>query len=172
MLSIRFKPIGKKGQHSFRVVVDNKRSKLKGAFVEDLGWYNPHNNGFSVSEDRTKYWLGVGAQPTNSVHNLLVRAGVIPGPKKAVHSTKKKKTEEVSIEKPATVSAEATADKEEVSVEPIEEVKPAEETQEKQPKEQKDATEEEGDKPKKENKEEGKDNEVKESGDEKKTEGS
>lgn len=96
MLSIKLKPIGKKGQISYRIVVAEARSKLKGRFVEDLGWYNPYTNEFKVDEEKTKKWLSSGAQATDSVHNLLVRAGVYPGPKKAVHSTKKKKTEEGS----------------------------------------------------------------------------
>lgn len=94
MLAIKFKRVGKKKQASFRVVIAEKRSKLTGRFVEDIGWYNPHTNEFSLKDERVKYWLGVGAQPTDSVHNLLVRAGIITEPKVAVHSTKKRKKQE------------------------------------------------------------------------------
>lgn len=90
MLAIKFRPVGKKKQRSFRVVVAEKRSKLQGRFVEDLGWYNPHNDQYSLNEERVKYWIGTGAQPTDGVHNLLVRAGILPGPKRPVHSSRKK----------------------------------------------------------------------------------
>jgi len=106
MLSIKLKPIGKKGHISYRIVVAEARSKLKGRFVEDLGWYNPYTNEFKIDEEKTKKWLSSGAQATDSVHNLLVKAGVCPGPKKAVHSTKKKKIEEGSAVKSGGESAE------------------------------------------------------------------
>ncbi len=71
MLSIKLKMIGKKGQRSFRLIVQEARSKLRGKFIEDLGWYNPHSNQFEVKKDRVLYWLKVGAQPTETVSQLL-----------------------------------------------------------------------------------------------------
>ena len=71
MLSIKLKMIGKKGQRSFRVIIQEARSKLRGKFIEDLGWYNPHSNKFEVKKDRVLYWLKVGAQPTETVSQLL-----------------------------------------------------------------------------------------------------
>jgi len=71
MLSIKLKLIGKKGQRSFRVIVQEARSKLRGKFIEDLGWYNPHSNQFEIKKDRVLYWLKVGAQPTETVSQLL-----------------------------------------------------------------------------------------------------
>ena len=143
MLSIKLKPIGKKGQISYRIVVAEARSKLKGRFVEDLGWYNPYTNEFKVDEEKTKKWLSTGAQATDSVHNLLVRAGVYPGPKKAVHSTKKKKTEEGSApeggggsvekaEAPKQESTEKNKEPEDKPEEPTEEPK-EKESEEKKP---------------------------------------
>ena len=106
MLSIRFKPVGKKKQISFRVVVVERRSKLQGRFIEDLGWCNTHTDTHSVKEERIKYWLGVGAQPTDSVHNMLVRASVVDGPKRAVHAKKKVSKEEAQV--PAESQNEST----------------------------------------------------------------
>ncbi|MBI2594986.1 MAG: 30S ribosomal protein S16 [Candidatus Colwellbacteria bacterium] len=71
MLSIKLKMIGKKGQRSFRIIVQEARSKLRGKFIEDLGWYNPHSNKFEIKKDRVLYWLKVGAQPTETVSQLL-----------------------------------------------------------------------------------------------------
>jgi small subunit ribosomal protein S16 len=103
MLAIKLRPVGKKKQISFRIVVVPKRSKLKGRFVEDLGWYNPHTDLFSVNKERAQYWVGEGAQPTDSVHNILISAHVIEGAKRAVHATSKKQAEE----KPAEATAVA-----------------------------------------------------------------
>lgn len=85
MLAIKFKRIGKKGQPSFRVIVAEKRSKIQGRYAADLGWYNSRTDQFNVKGDLAKDWILKGAQPTDSVHNLLVKAGVIAGAKKPVH---------------------------------------------------------------------------------------
>ena len=98
MLAIKFKRVGKKHQASFRVVVAEKRSKLNGRFVDDLGWFNPKTDAFEINKEKTMYWIGVGAQPTASIHNLLNRAGVIKGKKIAVHKKAKvKKGEAVEM---------------------------------------------------------------------------
>ena len=92
MLAIKLKRIGKKRQASFRVVVMEKRSKLQGRFVEDLGWANPHTDEQKVDAERTTHWLKVGAQPTDTAWNLLVKAGVVRGKKIAVHGKSKQTT--------------------------------------------------------------------------------
>ena len=74
MLVIKLRLIGKKGQHSFRVVVQEKRSKLQGAFTDDLGWFNPHTNQVKLNQERLKYWLGNGAQLTESMEKVIKHA--------------------------------------------------------------------------------------------------
>lgn len=93
MLSIKLKKIGKRHQASFRVVVTEKRSKLQGRYVEDLGWMNPREDAAELKKERITYWINHGAQPTNTVHNILVSQGVIAGPKRPVHGKKKVATE-------------------------------------------------------------------------------
>lgn len=89
MLAIKLKKIGKKHQPSFRLVVDEKRSKLLGSNLEDLGWYNPDSKKHDFKTERIAHWLKNGAKPTDSVHNLLISTGVIKGKKIAVHAKKK-----------------------------------------------------------------------------------
>lgn len=89
MLAIKLKRIGKKHQPSYRIVVAEKRSKLDGRYVEDLGWLNPASDELNLKKDRAEYWLKIGAQPTDTVHNLFVKSGVISGPKRPKHRTKK-----------------------------------------------------------------------------------
>lgn len=95
MLAIKFKRIGKKHQAAFRVVVAEKRKKFKGQCVEDLGFYNPHEKKMDVKGDRVKYWVSVGAKPTSSVWNILVKENIMTGKKISVHK-KSKKTEKGS----------------------------------------------------------------------------
>jgi len=89
MLSIKLKRIGKKNQASFRLIVAEKRSKVGGRCVEDLGWLNPRNKEYKINKERTGYWLKNGAQPTDTVYNLLVKSGMITGKKRPVHKIKK-----------------------------------------------------------------------------------
>lgn len=76
MIAIKLKRIGKKKQASYRLVVAEKRSKLQGRYVEDLGWFNPHSDKFGLDAERIKYWLSQGAQPTESVAALFKRAKI------------------------------------------------------------------------------------------------
>ncbi len=99
MLKIKLKLIGKKHQRSFRIIVQEAREKLKGKFVEDLGWWNPHFDKFKIKKDRVLYWLKKGAQPTDTCYNLLIEAKVIEGKKRSVHKTKRKKKEAEEVKK-------------------------------------------------------------------------
>jgi small subunit ribosomal protein S16 len=91
MLALRLKRIGKKHQAAFRLVVGERRSKLKGDYTEDLGWYSPVLKKAEFKADRVKYWLGVGAKPSDTVHNLLVRNKIIEAKPVANHKQPKKK---------------------------------------------------------------------------------
>ncbi len=90
MLRIRLNRVGKRHQSTYRVVVLPQRSKPRGGKVnEDLGWWNPHTGKHGLSGERVSHWLKNGAQPSETVHNLLVRAGLVQGKKVAVHKKKK-----------------------------------------------------------------------------------
>jgi len=91
MLVLRLKPIGKTKQVSFRLVVAERRSKLDGRFIEDLGFYNPKTKKFLFKTEKIKERLGQGAQTSDTVHNLLVKAGIIEGPKRTIKIKKSKK---------------------------------------------------------------------------------
>jgi len=75
MLAIKLKRVGKKRQPSYRVVVQPKRSKVRGNYVEDLGWYNPTTKEIKISAVRAAHWIKCGAQPTATVSNLLKKQG-------------------------------------------------------------------------------------------------
>jgi small subunit ribosomal protein S16 len=73
MLAIRLMRMGAKKSPSYRVVVKEKLSKRDGAYVENVGFYNPTRNPAEVRLDleRVKYWIERGAQPTDTVRNLI-----------------------------------------------------------------------------------------------------
>ena len=73
MLAIRLARYGKKKMASYRVVVIDKRSPRNGRFVENVGTYNPLKEPAEVklNAERIKYWIGCGAQPSDTVRSFL-----------------------------------------------------------------------------------------------------
>ena len=115
MLVIRFLPIGKKNQPTFRIVVTEKKNAPRaGRRVENLGSYSPLTKKFSVKKERVLYWLSKGAKCSDSVHNLLIKEKVIEGKKIDVHKKSKKKQEP----KPAEAQKAPEAPKPAEKVEP------------------------------------------------------
>lgn len=94
MVSIKLRPVGKKKHITYRIVVMPKRSKLLGRYIDDLGWYNPHTDKFSINVEKAKKWIANGAQPTDTVYNLLIDAKVLEGKKIALDKKSKKSPEE------------------------------------------------------------------------------
>jgi small subunit ribosomal protein S16 len=107
MLMLKLQRIGKKHQASYRLIVGEKREKLDGAQLEDLGWYDPHAHKSEFKKDRVLYWISKGAGKSDTVHNLLISAGIIEGKKIKKH--KQAKAEEGALA-PAQASAEKTAE--------------------------------------------------------------
>ena len=82
MLKIRLQRVGRKHEPSFRLVLtDSKNSTKSGRFAEVLGSYDPRKITEQFKPERIKHWLSLGASPTASVNNLLVRKGIIRGKK-------------------------------------------------------------------------------------------
>jgi len=99
MLMIRLLRVGKRNQPIFKIVVTEKRNSPKrGRFVEELGFINPLTKEKSVNKDRASYWLSVGAQPSDTVHNLFIDEKVITGEKRRKHAKSKKKTDAETAE--------------------------------------------------------------------------
>ncbi|MCL6564862.1 MAG: 30S ribosomal protein S16 [Acidobacteriia bacterium] len=73
MLVIRLSRFGKKKKPFYRVVVTDRRRPRDGRFVEIVGTYDPLKQPAEVRLDaeRVKYWLGCGAQPSDTVRSLL-----------------------------------------------------------------------------------------------------
>ncbi|MFL5660722.1 MAG: 30S ribosomal protein S16 [Ktedonobacteraceae bacterium] len=78
-VKIRLKRTGMKKAPSYRVVVADARSPRDGRIIENLGWYNPRvePSAIHIDEEKVLGWLKNGAQPTESVAQLLRRTGVL-----------------------------------------------------------------------------------------------
>lgn len=152
MLTIRLQRMGKKKNPTYRLIISEKARDTQYNSLEILGHYSPTQTPkvLELKTDRIKYWLGVGAQASNTVHNILVREGILEGKKKkSVRITNKRKAkietkkaeeiEKVKAAKEAEEAAKAAAEEAKKAAEaapaeepateaPVEE-KPAEEAQ-------------------------------------------
>jgi small subunit ribosomal protein S16 len=91
MLVIRFLRKGKKNQAFFKIVVTDKKNPPRGGrFLETVGFFNPKTKEKAIKKERVEYWLGNGAQPSDTVYNLLVSEQIIKAKKKPVHKKSKK----------------------------------------------------------------------------------
>ncbi|MFH0739559.1 MAG: 30S ribosomal protein S16 [bacterium] len=125
MLSIRLLRTGKKNQPFYRMVVTDKKNPPRGGrFLEIVGFLNPFSKEKDIKADRIKHWISVGAKPSETVHNMLVKEKIIDGELIALHKEPKKKAVEAKA-KAEAAKAEAAKPKEEtspVTEAPIEEV--------------------------------------------------
>ena len=73
MLAIKLMRTGAKKRPSYRVVVKEKQSKRDGAYLENVGTYNPTRQPAEIhlKMDRVRYWISKGAQPTDTVDRLI-----------------------------------------------------------------------------------------------------
>ena len=76
MLAIRLMRMGAKKRPSYRIVVKEKQSKRDGAFLENVGTYDPSRQPAEIKlkTARVRYWIDKGAQPTDTVRQLIKQA--------------------------------------------------------------------------------------------------
>ena len=76
---IRLQRHGRKGYAFYHIVIADSRAPRDGKFIERIGSYNPNTNPATIDLkfDRALYWLQVGAQPTDTVKNILSKQGVL-----------------------------------------------------------------------------------------------
>lgn len=85
MLIIRLQRVGRKNDPSFRLIVTDSRHAAKAQkYLENLGSYDARHGAPQLKADRIKHWIEHGAQVSGTVHNLLVEAKIVAGPKRNV----------------------------------------------------------------------------------------
>lgn len=79
MLKIRLRRMGAKKAPFYRIIVADPRAPRDGAFLEELGYYNPLTDPveLKVDNERAAHWLSNGAQPTDTVRALLKKSGAL-----------------------------------------------------------------------------------------------
>jgi len=104
MVKLRLRRMGAIDKPFYRIVAVDSRKKRDGAYLESVGYYDPKTDPLTLKVDieRSLYWLGVGAQPSDTVRSLLRKAGVM----EKWHKTKfGEKTEELKEKKKKTKPA-------------------------------------------------------------------
>ncbi len=143
-LRIRLSRGGAKKRPYYRVVVADSRSPRDGRFIERIGSLNPmvpkdHPERFTIKEDRVKYWLGVGALPTDRLARYLSGMGLVEKPTvpeqtkknlpkpKTVERMKEREEKEAAAKEAAAAPAEEAPAEEAPAEEAAAEEAPAEE---------------------------------------------
>lgn len=118
MVRIRLKRMGRRNRPFYRINAVEKRTQRDGKILENLGWYDPMapdaSKQVSVNGDRVKHWLSLGAQPSDTVNDILAREGVIDAEAwKADRAARSAKNREAAVkraeEKAAAEKAAAEA---------------------------------------------------------------
>jgi small subunit ribosomal protein S16 len=120
MVKLRLRRIGNRNRPVYRVVVADQRLPRDGRFIEEIGTYNPlqKDNNYRLDLDRVDYWLGVGAQASDTVASFIKKA------RKAANES----PAEAVTETPAPVEEAAPAPVEEAAPAPVEEAAPVAES--------------------------------------------
>ena len=79
MVKIRLTRMGAKKAPFYRIVATDAKKARDGEYIEQIGYYNPVKNPSEIKIDAeiAKKWLAVGAQPTDTVRDMFVKAGII-----------------------------------------------------------------------------------------------
>ena len=79
MVKIRLKRMGAHKKPFYRVVVADSRTQRDGRFIEEIGYFDPMTepNVIKIDSEKAQKWLGQGAQPTDTVRDLLKKSGII-----------------------------------------------------------------------------------------------
>lgn len=116
---IRLQRHGRKGYPFYPIVIADSRAPRDGKFIERIGSYNPNTNPATITLnfERALYWVNVGAQPTDTVRNILSQEGVLlmkhlqGGVKKGAFSEEEaqKRFDAWKAQKQAAIDAQKTA---------------------------------------------------------------
>ncbi len=79
MLRLRLRRVGARHQPSYRVVVADQRAARDGAFVDQIGHYNPRTDPPTIQseEEKALKWIRLGAQPSEAVAHMLKKLGTL-----------------------------------------------------------------------------------------------
>lgn len=121
-VKIRLRRMGSRNAAFYRVIVQDSRRAPTGRFIETLGWYDPkqEGNNFSLNLDRADYWLGNGAQPSDTAASLIKKARTLPAEQAVAGEVTEEEVPVAAVEAEEAIEEAAEAVAEEA---PAEEVK-------------------------------------------------
>lgn len=98
VVRIRLTRMGKRHMPFYRIVVVDSRKKRDGAYIESIGYYNPLREPaqINLNVERATEWILKGAQPSDTVADILSKAGVLKKVHEIKHAKKEKSDEGVS----------------------------------------------------------------------------
>jgi len=114
MVRIRLKRMGRRHRPFYRINAVDKRTQRDGKVLEQLGWFDPlvkdETKQVELNEERVRYWLSVGAQPSDTVNDILAKRNLIDAKAWADVRRKRvaKKIEKMNAEKAAAAAAGET----------------------------------------------------------------
>ena len=113
---IRLRRAGSNNRPFYRIVVTDRRSPIKGRYIESIGWYDPKHDGrnFELNRDRVQYWTQCGAQITHTVQSIIRKDLDLPAepaaPKPEPEKAAPFQAEEQPPAEPEPVPAEPAAE--------------------------------------------------------------
>jgi small subunit ribosomal protein S16 len=80
MVRLRMQRLGRRNRPFYRISAVEKQTRRDGPVIESLGWYNPIEKdpakAIYINEERVKHWLSKGAQPSDTVRDILAKRGI------------------------------------------------------------------------------------------------
>lgn len=81
MVRIRLQRLGRRNRPFYRISVIDEHVKRDGKLIEELGWYDPiakdESKQLTLDDERTKFWLGRGAKPTDTMMDILAKRNLV-----------------------------------------------------------------------------------------------
>jgi small subunit ribosomal protein S16 len=113
VVRLRFQRYGRHNRPFYRLAALDERTRRDGPVIETLGWYNPLERDaakqLQLNEERVKYWLSVGAQPSDTVEDILGKRGI--GNLKKWEARRTSRREVIDKKRAAAAAGAATEEK-------------------------------------------------------------
>lgn len=111
MVRLRMQRFGRRNRPFYRISAIDQRTRRDGRVIEQLGWYDPMASDkaktHEINADRVKYWLSVGAQPSDTVMDMLARNGIVQSKEWEARRERERKNVEAAKAKEAAAAAAA-----------------------------------------------------------------
>ncbi len=109
MVRIRMQRLGRRNRPYYRIAAAEQRTRRNGPIIEALGFYDPVEKNVEkqlrINEERVKYWLEKGAQPSETIRDILAKRGLVDKASWEADRLERRKAVEARVAKAATEAA-------------------------------------------------------------------